>query len=329
MTAPPATINAAPPGGVTVVIAAWRAATTIGRAVASALAQTEAREVIVVDDASGDSCATLDAALKVDDGSGRLKVIALPTNGGPARARNTAIAASTSPWICILDSDDYFEPGRLGALLAKSRDGHEIIADDLLQVDDGADRATARPMWFSDGAGEVTEISFRHFVETNIPHPARYRRELGFLKPMMRRDFLDRHGLRYDETMRLGEDYDFYARTMASGARFRLIPAAGYISVMRSDSLSARHSRADLAAFEAADDRLLAMPGLAEDDLRLLRAHRFSTQKRIAWIDFMERLKAKSLAGAGAIVLRDPRLAPHLASGLVKIAGRRLGGSRG
>lgn len=310
------------------IVAAWRAASTIGRAVTSALAQTEASEVLVVDDASGDSCATLDAALKVDDGSGRLKVIGLPVNGGPARARNAAIAASSAPWIAILDSDDYFEPGRLGALLAKSREGHELIADDLLQVTEGADRSTARPMWFSDGYGEVSDISFRDFVESNIPHPSRYRRELGFLKPMMRREFLDRHGLRYDETMRLGEDYDFYARAMAAGARLRLIPASGYVSVMRGDSLSARHSRSDLAAFEAADDRLLATPGLAEADLRLLRAHRLSTQKRIAWIDFMERLKSKRLAGAGAIVLRDPRLAPHLASGLMKIAGRRLGVSR-
>ena len=43
----------APARSVTVVIAAWRAAATIGRAVASALAQPEAAEVVVVDDASG------------------------------------------------------------------------------------------------------------------------------------------------------------------------------------------------------------------------------------------------------------------------------------
>jgi succinoglycan biosynthesis protein ExoU len=313
--------------GVSVIIAAWRAEETIGRAIASALAQPEATEVVVVEDASQDAGATLAAAHAADDGSGRLKVIALDRNGGPARARNAAIAASKAPWICILDSDDYLEPGRLAALLKDAADGHDFIADDLIQVAAGADRSTGRPMWFVDHP-VMRDISLAFFVETNISRASRYRRELGFLKPMMRRSFLDQHGLRYDETMRLGEDYDFYARALAAGARFRLTPAAGYVSVMRNDSLSARHSRSDLAAFEACDQRLLASASLDAEEQRVIRSHAFSTQKRIAWIDFIERLKALHLAGALDIVLRNPRLAPHLAAGLGKIAARRLSGSK-
>ena len=34
----------------------------------------------------------------------------------------------------------------------------------------------------------------------------------------MRRAFLERHGLAYDETMRLGEDYDLYARALSLDA---------------------------------------------------------------------------------------------------------------
>ncbi len=313
--------------GVSVIIAAWRAQDAIGRAIASALAQPEAAEVVVVDDASGDAGATLTAARAADDGSGRLTIIALDRNGGPARARNAAIAASNAPWICVLDSDDYLEPGRLAALLKNAADGHDFIADDLIQVAAGADRSTGRPMWFLDSP-VVRDISLAFFVETNISRASRYRRELGFLKPMMRRSFLDQHGLRYDEAMRLGEDYDFYARALAAGARFRLTPAAGYVSVMRSDSLSGRHSREDLAAFAASDQRLLATARLDPEEQRVIRAHAFSTQKRIAWVDFIERLKARRLGGALDIVLRDPRLAPHLAAGLGKIAARRLSGSK-
>src|SRR5262245_43042967 len=79
-------------GEVAIVIAAWRASATVGRAVASALAQRETAEVVVVDDASNDGGATLAAARAADDGSGRLKVIELAANGGPSRARNVAIA---------------------------------------------------------------------------------------------------------------------------------------------------------------------------------------------------------------------------------------------
>jgi succinoglycan biosynthesis protein ExoU len=309
-----------------VIVAAWRAADTIGRAVASALTQPETAEVIVIDDASGDAGATLSAARAADDGSGRLAVIALETNGGPARARNAAIATSKSPWACVLDSDDYLEPGRLAALL-KDADGHDFVADDLIQVIAGADRSTGRPMWFVDNPA-ARDISLAFFVSTNIPRASRYRRELGFLKPLMRRSFLDRHALRYDEAMRLGEDYDLYVRALAAGARFRLIPAAGYVSVMRGDSLSARHGRGDLAALEAADRRLLATARLSPEEQRIVRAHAFSTRKKIAWIDFIENLKAKRLAAAAGLVLRDPRLAPSLASGLGKIAARRLTGTK-
>ena len=45
--------------------------------------------VIVVDDASPD--ATADQARAGDDGSGRLKVMRLDVNGGPAAARNLAL----------------------------------------------------------------------------------------------------------------------------------------------------------------------------------------------------------------------------------------------
>jgi succinoglycan biosynthesis protein ExoU len=309
-----------------VIVAAWRAADTIGRAVASALAQPETAEVIVIDDASGDAGATLSAARAADDGSGRLNVIELATNGGPARARNAAVTASQAQWLCVLDSDDYLEPGRLAALL-KDADGHDFVADDLIQVIAGADRSTGRPMWFVDNPA-ARDISLAFFVSTNIPRASRYRRELGFLKPLMRRSFLDRHALRYDEAMRLGEDYDLYVRALAAGARFRLIPAAGYVSVMRGDSLSARHGRNDLAALEAADQRLLATARLSPEEQRIVRAHAFSTRKKIAWIDFIENLKAKRLAAAAGLVLRDPRLAPSLASGLGKIAARRLTGTK-
>ncbi len=307
-----------------VVIAAWRAAPTIGKAVASALSQPETAEVVVVDDASGDNGATLDAARAADDGSGRLKVIAQETNSGPARARNAAIAASSAPWVCVLDSDDYLEPGRLRTVLAAT-EGYDFVADDLMQVPAGA--PSGRTMWF-EGAANPLDISFAAFVRANIPQPGRERRELGFLKPLMRRATLDRHALRYDERMRLGEDYDLYARALASGARFRLIPWAGYVSVMREDSLSARHSRADLAAFEAADIALLNQPGLPGADAKAVRDHLFSTRKRLVWIDTIEALKARNPFRAAAIMLRDPRQAPHVLAGLSDIVVRRLTGRK-
>src|SRR5580698_8233831 len=93
---------------VTVIIAAKDAIATIGRAIVSALAQPEAAEVIVVDDGSSDGTAAL--ARTHDDGGSRLRVLRLERNSGPAAARNLALEMATSPFVCVLDADDFMQP---------------------------------------------------------------------------------------------------------------------------------------------------------------------------------------------------------------------------
>lgn len=303
--------NSAVRRDVTVVIAAWRAAGTIGRAVASALAQPEAAEVVVVDDASGDDGATLASARAADDGTGRLIVLALEKNSGPSAARNAAIAASKAPWITILDSDDYFEPGRLKGLIAQADKGYDLIADDLMQVKEGAPRETAETMWFTGSDNTPVDVDFTHFMQNSVPQSNR-RTELGFVKPMMRRAFLDAHAIRYDERMRIGEDFDIYARTLFAGGRMRLIPWTGYISVMRAKSLSTHHSRHDLMQLDNANTHLLDKANKAED-ARLLRLHRSFIRRRIAWIDIMDALKKGNIFLASWTMIKDPRQAPYLA----------------
>ncbi|HVY90639.1 MAG TPA: glycosyltransferase family 2 protein [Hyphomonadaceae bacterium] len=320
-------VNAYARGEVDVIIAAWRASATIGRAVVSALLQPETAQVIVVDDASSDGLATVNAARAADDGSGRLKIIGLDRNGGPSSARNAAIAAGRAPWIAILDSDDFLEPGRLTALLAVAHEGYDLIADDLMQVPEGQPASAGKPMWF-DGDKTPVDIDFDAFIDSNISRQSRIRRELGFLKPLVRRAFLERHRLSYDETMRLGEDYDLYARALSLGARMRLVPWAGYVSVMRRESLSLSHGRADLAALEAADDRLIAKANLNSAQQSLVRRHRFTTRSRIVWIDFMDALKQGHVFRASGIMLRDPRQAPYVLRELGKIAYRRATGKK-
>jgi succinoglycan biosynthesis protein ExoU len=95
-----------PDAGICVIIAARDAAATVGRAIRSALAEPEVAEVLLVDDGSRDR--TADEALAADDGTGRLLVLSLDRNRGPAFARNHAIARSTAPLLSILDADDFF-----------------------------------------------------------------------------------------------------------------------------------------------------------------------------------------------------------------------------
>ena len=87
---------------VCVIIAAKNAEATIARAVASALAEQETAEVIVVDDGSTDQ--TVAAARSADDHSGRLTIARFESNRGPSAARNHAIAISRAPVLATHDS---------------------------------------------------------------------------------------------------------------------------------------------------------------------------------------------------------------------------------
>lgn len=114
-----------------IVIAAYNAEATLERAVTSALAQPEAAEICIVDDASTDGTAPLARALAARDA--RVSVHVLTLNGGPSVARNLAIASTSSPWLTILDADDYMADGRLAALHTLSGDA-DFVADRLVRT---------------------------------------------------------------------------------------------------------------------------------------------------------------------------------------------------
>lgn len=260
---------------VCVIIAAYRAEDTVGMAVASALAQAEVAEVIVVDDASPD--ATAAAARAADDQSGRLRVLQSDTNGGPAAARNLALSMSAAPFVAVLDADDFLLPGRFARLL-EMRDC-DLAADNIVFVT--AERAASlQASDLPEFPAEPETIDVAGFAAGNLARAGVQRGELGFLKPLMSRAFLDRHGLRYDPALWLGEDYDLYMRMLLAGARFGLTRQVGYGAIVRSGSLSGRHRTADLKALMMASARHLQSPDLTAEARLWIMRHMRATQAK-------------------------------------------------
>jgi succinoglycan biosynthesis protein ExoU len=217
-----------------VIITAKDAGRTIGLAVTTALLQPEVREVVVVDDGSSDATSAI--AKESDDGTERLRVIRSEINRGPAFSRNVAIEASTSPVLCVLDADDFMENGRLSRLFAKGGTDWDLLADDILFTSEH-DTAEYHDRLLSDYSLPLT-LDLEAFAAGNIPRKDRYRRELGFLKPLMRRSFLQSHSIKYDDRVRLGEDFLIYSWCLLRGARFRVVDACGYRALERPTSLS-------------------------------------------------------------------------------------------
>jgi len=296
-----------------VIVAAMNAEATVARAVASALAEREVREVVVVDDASVD--ATAHEAWSADDGSGRLKVLRAPRNLGPAAARNIAIARSKAPLLAVLDADDVILHGRFAALADDNGDW-DMSADNLMFVTDGEAADYTHLSAFETGS-VAERMTFARFVAANVSQPGEQRSELGFVKPVMRRAFIERHGLAYDERLRLGEDFDLYSRMLLAGARFRLVAACGYLATEHPNSLSARHSTDDLAALVAANDRMLSR-SLKPEEREVLAMHRAQCAQRWHHRHFLDAKQKNGLIRALYENLGRPRLLLDAGLGVVR-----------
>jgi succinoglycan biosynthesis protein ExoU len=301
----------APPSpDVCVIIAAKNAQATIGRAIASALREARVAEVIVVDDGSND--ATAEASLAADDGSGRLQILKLPRNIGPAFARNHAIAQSRAPLIAILDADDFFLRGRFDTMLHD--EDWDFVADNIVFIDErSADRAEPAVPRF-EAAPRFLDLS--GFIDGNISRRGASRGEIGFLKPIMRRAFLDAHGLRYDEALRLGEDYDLYVRALLKGARYKIVHGCGYGAVVRSDSLSGKHRTEDLRRLYEADRAILASQPMTNEAAAKLRRHERHIRGRYELRNFLDIKAKRGLSGAGLHVLKHPAALPAIVGGI-------------
>jgi len=304
--------------GICVIVPAFNARRTIARAVASALAEPEVTEVFVVDDASGDG--TADVARSADDGTGRLRVEALARNQGPSTARNYAIARSHSPMIAILDSDDYFLPGRFGRLLRDVGSGWDLAADNVLFVP--SEMAADSVGNSAEGLhqGRTRALTLIEFISGNISRPLRPRGELGFMKPLIRREALERLDLAYDAGLRLGEDYRLYAEALLRGARFTLTERAGYVAVVRADSLSGSHRKADLEALAAADRDLLEEAVARDCDRKVrteLQRHQHNLHTKIMVRAFLQQAAERGRWRAVARIAARPVQMAKVAAQLV------------
>lgn len=297
---------------VCVVIAAFNAQETIARAVKSALAEPEVKEVVVFDDASRDDTASI--ALGADDNTGRLTVIRSGVNVGPSVARNKAIEVTSSPLIAILDADDFFIPGRFRRILQKT--DWDLIADNIAFVTD-----TEHVSTLDDNAWLNAEEQFLdvvRFVEGNLPNRRFSRGQLGFLKPVVSREFLSRNGLSYNETMRLGEDYDLYLRSLIAGGRFKLLTSCGYCAVVRHNSLSSRHTTEDLENLYLADVAILENPTISEELRPVLRHHAAHIRSRFEHRRFLDLKRANGIAAAAGFISSSPRRFVEVSSAIVR-----------
>ncbi|MDB5649551.1 MAG: glycosyl transferase family 2, partial [Hyphomicrobiales bacterium] len=180
--------------------------------------------------------------------------------------------------------------------------------------------------------GSIEEIDLAGFAKANIlfgRSPA-----LGYLKPLFRRDFLERANLRYDEELRIGEDFGLVAECLVRGARYVRSRSADYVYMTHDGSISHRLKLSDLQSMIDFDRRFLtAHPQLREQEDKAIRAHLQSLEVGEAFTIMVDHLKSRSISGFLSTALQRPS-ALHLLSMPIRarasrIAARLLAGRAG
>jgi len=133
---PPGAVPLPPHGGplTSILVCTYNRAHLIGEALASARAQTRAREIVVVNDGSDDGTAELLDAL---DGIDGIRVIHQENTGKPG-ALARALEEARGEYVLVLDDDDVLLPGALhalGAVLDSSPDAAAVFGDTAVARD--------------------------------------------------------------------------------------------------------------------------------------------------------------------------------------------------
>lgn len=204
---------------VTVVIPAYRCATTLPQVLDALLAQSMPPErVIVVDDASPD-----DLEQRLVPYAGRIEIIRHPSNCGLAHSYNDGFRLVSTPFVMTLHSDCVLEPGYLGFLWKALRDHPDwaVATGQYVFPDIDGMSSTDRlylalnliPRTPIYAAGETDTVSF---IEGKAD--------------LFRTDCLRKTGF-FDESYVLtSEDQDISAKFRANGWKLGVVGAAHFRS---------------------------------------------------------------------------------------------------
>jgi succinoglycan biosynthesis protein ExoO len=154
------------------------------------------------------------------------------------------------------------------------------------------------------------ELTLADFIGANLLFEETF--SFGYMKPIFERDFVQRNALRYDETLRIGEDYIFLASALAKGGRCAVDPQPGYTYYIRSGSISRVLELHHVEAMLAADAAFLRDHPLAAAAQAAQARRTRSLEEAASFLTLVDHLKQRAPLRAIRTALRDPRAVRHL-----------------
>lgn len=260
---------------ISIVIAAFQAAKTIGATIRSVIEQSPSPiEIVVCDDGSSDDLA---GALSEFGESVRLLRI---EHGGEAMAKNAAIEAAVGEFVAIIDSDDRFLPGRLAAVqrvLIERPDLDLVTTDAVIELN-------GRVVGRAYNTGNIFAISGQRAVI--LDH------NFVFGQVVVRRATMLRLG-GFDPDIKYTTDWECWIRLILDGGRVGCIDAPLGVYVMHESSMSASRQ-------EMYEGRVATLSKTLKD-VRLSQTERVSIISRIE----SERRRSSRAAMRAALIAGD------------------------
>ena len=292
---------------ISVIIPAYNAGKFIGDAIGSVQSQTYQNfEVIVVDDCSSDDTAAVVEALSARDP--RVRLIKSPENKGPGHARNLGLELAEGEWVTLLDADDWYQSERLERLLKAAVDTNvDVLADNQRFVVDEQGNGTTLLIDYADA--EHFSISIEDFIRGD--RVRRNSRNLGLLKPFVRRGLLRQRGIRYDDARRLpiGEDFCFLLQCLRVQKKMTLVSMPLYnYRVYDEGMLTKRQTIESLLDWRAMHERMQASFDPLEDPeaMKLLVQRGKDIDRYIAVRKLIEPLRNRRFGAFALAALSRP-----------------------
>ncbi len=192
---------------VSVVIPAYNAEKTLGRAIQSVLDDRYPfKEILIVDDGSTDATRVV-AEPFLKNSEVRVRLIELP-HGGANKARNAGLRQSEGVFVQFLDADDWLINDKLQQSI------------DLFCSDDKSDICLVYTGKESINSTALASGCFSYFTHG-----------INTVAAMWKREFLIEAGLEWDEDLQCWQEAEFYFRALVklgSAERIRHLPGKFY-----------------------------------------------------------------------------------------------------
>lgn len=239
-------------------------------------------EVIVIDDRSTDG--TIDVLQTLKDKYGFLLHIN-KSNMGPSASRNYGVMSSKGKYTAFLDGDDYWLPGRVEKTFAPilSDPTIDVVVADAL-INEGGELSKKKQsdlMPLPDRNSNVLDHLFkRNFINMcSVTMKTKLAQEVLF-----------------DNSLRSGEDYDFWLRVAASDPEFYFIrePLVAY-RLYENNLSGSRLLSIDSTLQLLEKNAALARTKIAKQNLKMHRQSLFEDRLKVRNSDILESLQGLAL----------------------------------